>query len=64
MPLITIEEYAEKQNLDPNYLHLLVASGRLPHKRKLDRIYVDDQFLEKIEEAQQFWQRAWKKKRR
>ncbi len=62
--MITLEEYAENHNLDLNYLHLLVAAGRLSHKRQLGRIYVDDQFLEKMEEEQGFRERACKKKRR
>ena len=61
MPLITIEEYAEQHNLDLNYLQLLVAADRLPHKRQLGRIYVDDQFLEKMEEEQRFREEAWER---
>lgn len=62
--MITLEEYAENHNLDANYLHLLAAANRLPHKRLLGRIYLDDQVLGKIEEEQRFWVRAWKKRRR
>ena len=64
MPLITLEDYAEKHNLDPNYLHLLVAAGRLPHQRIGGQIYVNDQFVEIMEEEQMRWVRAWKKMRR
>jgi hypothetical protein len=64
MPLISLEEHNENHNLDPNNLHLLVAAGHLPHKRKLGRIYLDDQVPKKLEEEQRFWVRAWKKKRR
>lgn len=63
IPLITLEEYAEKHNLDVNYLHLLAAANRLPHKRLLGRIYLDEHVLGKIEEEQRIWARAWKKTR-
>jgi len=60
MPLITLKEYAKTHNVDINALHLLVAAKQIPHQRLLGRIYVDDQVLEKMEEEQKFWEKAWR----
>lgn len=62
MSLITIEECAERYGLDPNYLYLMVAAGRLPHKWQLGRIYVDEQVLEKLQEEDEFWRRQFPSK--
>ena len=60
MSLVTLEEYADTHSVDINALHLLVAAKRIPHKRLLGRIYVDDQVLEKMEEEHEFWKKAWR----
>ena len=62
MPLVTLEEYAQQHDLDVNYLYLLVAAGRIPHKRQLGRVYVDAQVLEKLQEEDDFWRRQFPSK--
>lgn len=47
--LLTLEEYAEKNNIDPNYLHLLAAANQLPHSWLLGRIYVDERQVDEWE---------------
>lgn len=44
--LLTLEEYAQKHNIAPNYLHLLAAVNKLPHSFLLGRVYANEKQME------------------
>lgn len=49
MPWITLEELAERRNIDVNYLYLMAYCLMIPHHVMLGRIYVNTEELKRWE---------------